>query len=258
MTSSSKPLVIAHRGASAYRPENTLGAYALAVEQQADMIEIDLHLTRDEHIVIAHDADLEHFGAKGEIADQTLAEIKQLNAGHDRGEIARVPTLDEVLDQFGQVIPFNLEIKASRKGDYPGLEEATLAALDARGLEASILFSSFEDSVLGRIRAVAPRARIAVLVDPRAPAAMLERAEKVGAEAINPYFLLVNEKLIEDAHAAGMCVYPYTVDELDHMKRLIDLGVDGLFTNRPDRMRALVDEAGGELSSTTSGGLVEP
>ena len=256
--SAPEPLVIAHRGASAYRPENTLGAYALAVEQQADMIEIDLHLTRDGCIVIAHDADLEHFGAEGQIADQTLAEMKQLNAGHSRGEVARVPTLDEVLDEFGQVIPFNLEIKASRNGDYPGLEAATLAALEARGLNESILFSSFEDSVLGRIRAAAPGARIAVLVDPRAPAGMLERAEKMGAEAINPYFLLVNEKMIEEAHAAGMGVYPYTVDDVEHMKRLIDLGVDGLFTNRPDQMRALVGPPAGGPASTASGGVAEP
>ena len=258
MISAPRPLVIAHRGASAYRPENTLGAYALAVEQRADMIEIDLHLTRDGCIVIAHDADLEHFGAEGEIVDRTLAEIKQLNAGHGRGEVARVPTLDEVLDEFGQLIPFNLEIKASRKGDYPGLEEATLAALDARGLNESILFSSFEDSVLARIRAAAPTARIAVLVDPRAPAGMLERAEKMGAESINPYFLLVNEKMINEAHAAGVCVYPYTVDDLDHMKRLIDLGVDGLFTNRPDQMRALVGDVSGGPASAAAEGAEEP
>ncbi len=258
MKSPSKPLVIAHRGASAYRPENTLGAYALAVEQQADMIEIDLHLTRDGSIVIAHDSDLEHFGAEGEIGSQTLAEIKQLNAGRGRGEVARVPTLDEVLDAFGQVIPFNLEIKASRSGDYLGLEEATLAALKARGLAESILFSSFEDSILGRIRTAAPNARLAVLVDPRAPTSMLERAEKMGAEAINPYFLLVNKQMVEEAHGAGMGVYPYTVDDLEQMKRLVDLGVDGLFTNRPDRMRALVDDAAGQPSSATSAGAPEP
>ncbi|MDG2049214.1 MAG: glycerophosphodiester phosphodiesterase family protein [Myxococcota bacterium] len=241
LSPSTKPLVIAHRGASAYRPENTLAAYALAIEQKADMIEIDLHLTRDGGIVIAHDADLEHFGTAGEIADQTLAEIKKLDAGRGRGAPVRVPTLDEVLDEFGQVIPFNLEIKASRKGDYPGLEEATLAALNARDLGASILFSSFEDSILGRVRAAQPGARIAVLVDPRNPAGMLERAEKMGAEAINPYFLLVTDELVESAHSLGMGVYPYTVDDLDQMKRLIGMGVDGLFTNRPDQMRSLVD-----------------
>jgi len=236
-----RPLVIAHRGASAYRPENTLGAYALAVEQRADMIEIDLHLSQDDAIVIAHDADLAHFGAEGAIRDRTLAEIRRLDAGHGWHERATVPTLGEVLDGFGHTIPFNLEIKWATTGDYPGLEAATLAALDERGLAETILFSSFRDSVLGRLRELRPSVRLATLVDPRSPARMLERAEASGSEAINPHYGLVTAQLIGDAHAAGLAVYPYTVDDLDLMKRLLDLGVDGLFTNRPDRMRELVD-----------------
>lgn len=236
-----RPLVIAHRGASAYRPENTLGAYALAIEQHADMIEIDLHLSRDDAIVIAHDADLAHFGAEGAIRDRTLAEIRQLDAGYGWDERAVVPTLDEVLDRFGQAIPFNLEIKWAATGDYPGLEVATLAALDARGLADTILFSSFRDSVLDRLRALRPSVRLATLIDPRAPARMLERAEATGSEAINPHYGLVTARFVADAHTAGVAVYPYTVNDLDLMKRLLDLGVDGLFTDRPDRMRELVD-----------------
>lgn len=238
--SSGRPLVIAHRGASAYMPENTMGAYALAVEQRADMIEIDLHLTRDREIVVAHDADLGHFGAEGAIADATLAEVRRLDAGHGRGEPATVPTLAEVLDGFGGKIPLNLEIKWSNDGDYPGLEERTISALDERGLGASILFSSFRDSILGRLREVSPTARLATLIDPRHAERMLERAEAMGSEAINPHFVLVTPKLVGDAHAAGLAVYVYTVDEEEQMKRLLDMGVDGLFTNRPDRMRALV------------------
>ena len=237
-----RPLVIAHRGASAYQPENTLPAYALALEQRADMIEIDLHRTRDGAIVIAHDADLAHFGAGGAIADATLEQVRALDAGHRFGVPARVPTLDEVLDAFGARIPFNLELKWSEQGDYPGLEAETLAALDARRLGASILFSSFRDSVLARLRAARPAARLAVLVDPREPARMLARAEAVGAEALNPHWSLVDAQLVRDAHGAGLAVYVYTVDELDQMERLLELGVDGLFTNRPDRMRALLGD----------------
>ena len=88
---SAPPLVIAHRGASADRPENTLPAYALAVEQGADMIEIDLHLSRDGAIVIAHDADLGHFGAEGMIGEQTLAELRGLDATGGRAERRRFP-----------------------------------------------------------------------------------------------------------------------------------------------------------------------
>lgn len=239
---SDKPLVIAHRGASAYAPENTMSAYALAVEQRADMIEIDLHLTRDGAIVIAHDADLGHFGAEGTIAGSTLAEMRRLDAGHGGNEPAAVPTLEEVLEGFGDRIPLNLEIKWSEEGDYPGLEDATLAALESRGLGASILFSSFRDSILRRLREACPEARLATLVDPRHAERMLDRAEASGSEALNPHFFLVTEELVRDAHASGLAVYAYTVDDEELMKRLIDLGVDGLFTNRPDRMRALVGD----------------
>ena len=94
-----RPLVIAHRGASGYLPENTLPAYERAVAQNADMIEIDLHRTSDGAIVVAHDADLSRLGGSGEIADATLSQVRALDAGGNE----RVPTLEEVLDGFGLV-----------------------------------------------------------------------------------------------------------------------------------------------------------
>ncbi|MDH3687762.1 MAG: glycerophosphodiester phosphodiesterase family protein, partial [Myxococcales bacterium] len=92
-----KPLVIAHRGASAYRPENTHAAYELAVAQGADMIEVDLHRTRDGEVVITHDAELERLGGAGEVADSDLRAMRALDAGE--GE--RIPVLEEMLDAFG-------------------------------------------------------------------------------------------------------------------------------------------------------------
>ena len=99
--------VIAHRGASGYRPQNTLAAYELAVEQRADMIEIDLHRSRDGAIVIRHDEELQSLGGRGDIVEMDLAEIETLDGG--QGE--KIPTLDEVLDQFGTKMPFNLALK---------------------------------------------------------------------------------------------------------------------------------------------------
>ena len=82
---------------------------------------------------------------------------------------------------------------------------------------------------------------MATLVSPRLPEHAFERAERVGSEAINPHFVLATADFVAEAHRRGLAVYVYTVDETDEMKRLLELGVDGLFTNRPDRMRALVD-----------------
>jgi glycerophosphoryl diester phosphodiesterase len=235
-----RPLVIAHRGASAYRPENTLSAYELAVEQGADMIEIDLHTTRDGVVAIRHDAELEPLGRDGEIADCTLAELRELDVGGGQS----IPTLDEVLDAFGSRIPFNLELKIGEAGGrYPGMEAAAVEAARRRGILDRTLYSSFYDEVLRELRAIGgTRVRLAVLVSLRHPERVFERAEAVGAEAVNPFFTLVDAELVARCHGEGLAVYPYTVDEPDWMERLLDLGVDGLFTNRPDRMRSLLKE----------------
>ncbi|MGE4608123.1 MAG: glycerophosphodiester phosphodiesterase family protein, partial [Myxococcota bacterium] len=148
--------VIAHRGASGYRPQNTLAAYELAVEQRADMIEIDLHRSRDGAIVIRHDEELQSLGGRGDIVEMDLAEIETLDGG--QGE--KIPTLDEVLDQFGTEMPFNLELKCGERGAYPDLEADTLAAVERRGLLGSTLFSSFDDGVLARLRSQSERARL--------------------------------------------------------------------------------------------------
>jgi glycerophosphoryl diester phosphodiesterase len=231
-----RPLVIAHRGASGQRPENTLAAYSLAVEQKADCIEIDLHLTRDGQIVVTHDEGLAGLGGQGEIADATLAEVRRLDAGG--GE--PVPTLDEVLDGFGPRIPFNLELKQSTRGPYEGLEAKTLRAVRERALLGETLFSSFYDPVLRKLREQSDDARLALLISRRFPDRWPERARRLGASALNPEDALVDRAMIEEAHAAELAVYVYTVDDPRRMATLLEWGVDGLFTNHPDRMRALV------------------
>lgn len=233
----SPSLVIAHRGASGYRPENTIAAFELALGQRADMIETDLHRTADGAIVITHDEDLAGLGGCGPIEHATLAQVRALDAGG--GEPA--PTLQEVLDRFGQRIPWNLELKRGSRGEYPGLEAAALEAVRARGLVSRVLFSSFYDSVLARLRALAPEARIGLLLSQRMPARALERAGALGAEAIHPEASLVDATMIRAAHAAGLAVYVFTVDDPAEMRRLVDLGADGLFTNFPDRMHRVLE-----------------
>lgn len=233
----SLPLVIAHRGASAYRPENTFAAYELAFAQGADMIEIDLHCTRDGAVVVTHDEDLSGLGGRGEIADATLAEVRALDAGEGQ----RVPTLDEVLDRFGERIAFNLELKRGRRADYPGLERQALEALEQRGLLERTLFSSFHEAVLARLRALSSAARIGLLLSRRAPDRALERARALGAEALHPERSLARPSFVSAAQQAGFAVHVYTVDREEELRELLRLGVDGIFTNVPDRLRALID-----------------
>jgi glycerophosphoryl diester phosphodiesterase len=235
-----RPLVIAHRGASGRLPENTLPAYELAVELGADMIEVDLHRTRDGAIVVTHDEDLRGLGGAGEIADATLAEVRALDAGGG----ARVPTLDELLDGFGARIALNLELKRGTRAEYEGLEAAALAALEARGLVERTLFSSFYDPVLARLRALSGAVRIGLLVSRRFPDGWAGRARRVGAEALHPELALVTPELVRAAHGEGLAVNVYTVDAPADLARLVALGVDGIFTNHPDRLRRVGDPRG--------------
>lgn len=232
-------LVIAHRGASGHAPENTLRAFDLAIAQRADMIETDLHRTRDGAIVITHDERLEGLGGRGEIADATLAEVRALDAGGGQP----VPLLSEVLDRFGPQIPFNLELKRGTRETYPGLERETLAEIEARGLLPRTLFSSFHDPVLAALRRHAGGARLGVLVSPRAPHAWRERAREAGAEAVHLHVALATPGAVETAHADGLAVHVYTVDDVAQMQALLERGVDGIFTNHPDRLRALCERA---------------
>ena len=234
------PLVIAHRGASGERPENTLSAYELAIAQDCDMIEIDLHLSRDRVVVVHHDAHLDRLGEEGEIADYPVAELARMNAAPDAPLRERIPTLLDVLDGFGSRMQFNLEIKVGAAAAYEGIEEIAFAAVEERGLVRRMLFSSFHDGVLRRLRATSAAARLAVLVSPRVPYGIFKRAAAVGAEAINPEISLVTQKLCDRAHEAGLAVYPYTANEIGEMERLIAAGVDGIITNYPARLRRLV------------------
>ena len=152
-----------------------------------------------------------------------------------------MPTLEEILDRFGPRIPFNLELKRGTRGDYAELEAAALAEVERRGLLARTLFSSFYDPVLRRLRDLSARARIGFLVSRRFPDRAVERARAVGAEALHPELPLVTSDLVREAHDAGLTVYVFTVDAPDDMRRLLDLGVDGLFTNHPDRLREILD-----------------
>ncbi len=236
-----RPLVIAHRGASGERPENTLTAFERAIELDADMIETDLHLTRDGVVVIHHDAKLARLGARGEIRDHTAAELAGLDAARGQGPVERIPTLHDLLDGFGERMQFNLELKVGESAPYDGIEARVLAAVEERGLLSRMLFSCFEDPVLDRLRGAGSQARLAVLVSARKPARALERAARVAAEAVNPHVSLVDRAFVESAHAAGLKVYPYTANEELEMSRLLDCGVDGVITNYPDRLRRLVD-----------------
>jgi glycerophosphoryl diester phosphodiesterase len=224
------PWIVAHRGASADAPENTLEAFRMAVEQAADLIETDLQLTADGALAVFHDADLQRIAGSALVVEQEpLAPL--------RAAYPPLPDLDEILDRTPSGIPFNLELKR-----YGAAAEPLCEAL-ARSLSRTsrpVLVSSFDRALLARSRALAPSLPLAVL-ERHDPAALLADAERLAAWSLHCHHELVTPSLGAAARRAGRPLLVYTVNEMEMARRLLDLGASGLFTDRP---RALREELG--------------
>jgi glycerophosphoryl diester phosphodiesterase len=221
-------LNIAHRGASLDAAENTLEAFELAIGQGADMIETDLHLTRDGAVVLRHDS--EHEG--DDIGGLTLAELRE--------RLPQVPTLQEAMDAVEGRIPFNLELKRPPEGAYVGLETLVIDEVRRRSMVSDTLFSCFSTSVLRRIRELEPEARVALLVGTRGDIETCAR--RVDAEAVHLPLRLATPEGISGLQARDWRVHVYTVDDPGDQRRLIDWGVDGIFTNAPGRLASILGQ----------------
>ena len=233
--------VTAHRGFSGENPENTLAAFHAAIAAGADMVELDVHLTRDNELVVIHDDTLERTtDGKGNVADKTLAELKALDAGfrfNPRFAGERIPTLTEVLDITRGRILVNIELKKGKNFPYTmeQLADRTLAVVEKAGMMDQVLFSSFDPAAVDRIRARNPRLPIAVIT--QKPWATPEEAG--GGKlypAINSSFKNLNEKNVRLARTAGLQVHAWTVNTPADMEKVISLGVDGIITNHPDSL----------------------
>ncbi|WP_205718742.1 glycerophosphodiester phosphodiesterase family protein [Actinomadura sp. WMMA1423] len=249
---------VAHRGASAYAPENTLAAFRLAKAKGADMFELDVQETKDHQLVIMHDTTLARTtnaeslypGRRPwKVADFTLAEIGRLDAGgwfarRYAGE--RVPTLGQVLAAMrGTGLGLLLEIKSP--GLYPGIERRVAAELkrspswlrtDAQ--ERRLVVQSFDWESVRRFHAVLLKVPTGLLGTPKV--ADLPRLAKY-ADQVNPPFGGLTESYVEEVHDAGMDVLAWTIDDSGDMERAIALDVDGVITDRPDVLRRVLDEA---------------
>ncbi len=238
----SKPLVIAHRGASAYAPENTIGAFLLGVEQSCDMIELDIHLTKDEQIVVCHDYTLDRTtNGKGAIAELTYDEIRVYDAGSWFGaEFAseRVSLLEDVLQAVPSRVTFNVEIKS---GDEPEINRILIELLEKTGRMESTVVSSFNHNCLVKLKKLAPNIRIGLLYDKgKIDIQAFEKKHGVGLFSLHPHHGLVNEHMVKSAADFGVVVYPWTVDEEGRQIELIQAQVAGIITNKPDQLVRLL------------------
>ena len=221
--------VIAHRGASAYAPENTLAAYDLAVSQGADAIEMDVRVTADGELVLLHDPTLlRTAGEPTEVAALTARLVRKID------ELRRPPALDVVLSRYPARTRFLIDIK----DPTPHWEMRVVDAIARHGLDARATVQSFDLDGLRRLHEQAPHVPLAALF--RRNARPRERLGEVAgfACAIGPWHGAVDAQLVQEAHALGLRVRPWTVDDGGEVARLAALGVDGLITNAPDLVRA--------------------
>ncbi len=261
-------LNIGHRGASGYAPEHTILAYDLALEQGADYIEQDLQLTKDGVLVVMHDDTLDRTATapegvperfcSGPVIKRTLEQIKQCDVGSWFNEAypeyanpdyvgLQIPTLEEVFQRYGTGVNYYIETKNPEAA--PGMEEELLRLMEQYNLiepaaeNWQVLIQSFSSDSLMKIHALEPSLPLIQLYSSTETSQTIQSQldlVRTYAVGIGPSKSDVDAALVEAAHARCLDVHPYTVNETAEMEALIGLGVDGMFTNFPDRLDSLL------------------
>lgn len=261
-------LNIGHRGASGYAPEHTIPAYDLALEQGADYIEIDLQMTKDGVLVAMHDDTLDRTAqappgvperfCSGPVIKRTLEQIKMCDAGswfnetypqYANPEYAglKIPTLEEVFQRYSTGVNYYIETKNPEAA--PGMEEELLRLMQEYNLiepaaqNWRVLIQSFSPASLQKIHALEPSLPLIQLFSSTETSQTIQAQldlVRTYAVGIGPSKSDVDAALVEAAHARCLDIHPYTVNETAEMEALISLGVDGMFTNFPDRLDALL------------------
>jgi len=221
-------ILFAHRGASGYEPENTLSAFELALAMGARWIELDVYALDGELLVI-HDDRLERTtNGTGFVMDKDLSYLSSLDAG--KGQ--KIPLLREVFDLISDRVGINIELKGP---ETAGPVSALIAAAitERRMTAEQFIVSSFNHEELLSFKTMCPEIRLGVLVS-GVPWRSARFAEKMGAYAVHAGMNIVNRRFVADTHRRGLKFFVYTVNTGEDLKRMQDMGVDGVFTNYPD------------------------
>ena len=242
---SDKPLIIAHRGASALAPENTMAAFQLALDLGADGIELDVMLSKDKEMVVIHDDTVDRTtNGSGRVGDFSYQTLRDLDAGHFFSSVFRgehLPSLAEVYKQLGGKLLINVELK-NYAAPFDRLTEKVIALTQQFNLMDSVLLSSFNPLNLIHARRQLPAIRLGLLTSPGRLGGLL--CSSVGRifpyDAIHPHFSDVNVRLVDKMHALGRSVNVWTVDEPAELRRLAALGVDAIICNNPQAAREIL------------------
>ncbi len=232
--------VIAHRGFSGKFPENTAIAFREALSLGVEAVEFDVHLSRDGSPIVVHDATVDRTSdGSGRVDGLTLSEIRTLDAGSwfgkaFRGE--RFLTLQDLLELLAGQVRLNVHVKANDHDRHEVVSQ-TASALEERELLQSAYLASDEDSIRLASRIAPDLPTCNLTTQPRDT--YIDRSASAGCRILQPGNAQVDEDFVSDAHRGGMEVNPFYADDEAEMRRLAAAGVDGILTNRPDRLLAL-------------------
>lgn len=233
-------IVIAHRGASSYAPENTLAAFELAWQMGARHFELDVHATSDGQVVVIHDDTVDRTtDGFGPVATQTLAALRALDAGSWFGPAfagERMPTFAEVLARYAGRVHLHTEIK----GQTPGLAEQTVDLIRAHGMTDRVTITSFQTSPLAAVHAYAPELPTGWLVKQVTPE-ILTQAHALGLRQLCPHADSVTPELVRTLHGEGFQVRAWGVGTAALMRQVVLAGADGMTVNFPDTCIAYLD-----------------
>lgn len=233
---------IAHRGFSARAPENTLSAFRAAIQAGADMLELDVIDSADGEPVVIHDDTVDRTtDGRGRVRGTTLAELRSLDAGswfsrEFAGE--RIPTLGQVLDLAAGRASVNIEIKSQTSTEVVA---RIVHEVRSRNLGPYVLLSSFADEHVRHSLELAPDIPRAALFD-RMPDDPCRQAEELGAVAVNVHSRLASPELLVECHRRGLALTVFTVNGRSRLEALVGMGVDGVFTDQPDRLLDIAHE----------------
>ena len=242
-------IVIAHRGASAYYPENTMPAFKAAVEMNADMIELDVLLSKDNVPIVFHDKFLDKkSNGQGLLTDHTLSELKKLDAGswfHEKFKGVQIPTLQEVLEFTSGKIALNIEIKTEAvSAENNTIEKSVIDLVERYNLENEVIISSFDYRAIERVKSLNPKIQTALLYE-RQQSYGREPVDLVKDYKVDAFNFSANEcaaNWLSQLNTHQIPFFIYTVNDPGMMKSLIEKGAKGIFTDKPDVLYKVADE----------------
>ncbi|MBI4228600.1 MAG: glycerophosphodiester phosphodiesterase [Deltaproteobacteria bacterium] len=216
-------LKIAHRGASAYEPENTLRSFKVAIDMKADMIEFDVRMSKDGHLVVIHDNTVDRTtNGRGYVKELTLEELENLDAG--RGE--KIPTLKEVIELGVGKTKFAIEIKEG------GTEKKAISLIKEYNLLEDVFIISKNRDLLKNVKILEGDIRTCLIMV--LSCTSIDSGRESLADAIAPFHFFITKRLVKKAQRSGLFLFTWIVDSKKRAQWMKDIGINGIVTNKPD------------------------